>query len=291
MSRPFSQNIRNVRFNGPSPGMLRLVGIALLIFVVVLAGSQATYVVEPGHRGVRVTLGKVSPVVEGEGLLFKAPFISTIHPVSVRQQTEQLSTECYSSDLQQVKTQLRVLFRVPEAAVVKLFKEYEGEPFEGLVSPRVKEALKEAAALQSAEMIVQNREVIKSQTLEATRKKIEAIAEGAPLLVIEDIALSDIALSPELNAAIELKMTQKEEAERAKFVQRKVEIEAKTAVIKARGEAEAIQLRGEALRRNPAFIQLQILEKWDGLTPLVIGGDQAGANILVPLEDLKGKRP
>ena len=292
MAKQFYRQARTIHVQPPPPGLLRLIGGAILIFVLVIAGSQATYVVEPGHRGVRVTLGEVSPLVEGEGLTFKTPFVTAIHPVSVRQQTEQVSTECYSSDLQQVKTQLRVLYRIPESAVVKLFKEYEGDSFQALVSPRVQEALKEAASLQSAEMIVQNREAIKAQTLEATRKKIEAIADGEPLLVIEDIALSDISLSPELNAAIEQKMTQREEAERAKFVQRQAEIEAKTAVIKARGEAESIQLRGEALRRNPALIQLQIVEKWDGVSPLVVGGGEGGDNtsILVPMTDLERSR-
>jgi prohibitin 2 len=286
MSNTFKRDIHSIQFKGPPPGLLRLIGIGLLIFVLVIAGSQATYVVEPGYRGVRITLGKVSPVPVGEGFTFKAPFITTIHPISVRQQTEDLNTDCYSSDLQQVRARLRVFYRVADAAVVKLFRVYDGDPFTALISPRVQEALKEAASLQSAEMIVQNREAIKAHMLEATRKKIDAIAGGEPLLIIEDISLSDISLSPELNAAIEQKMTQKEEAERAKFVQRKAEIEAKTAVIKARGEAESIQIRGEALRRNPALIQLQMIEKWDGVSPLVVGGEGQGANVLVPVGDL-----
>jgi len=261
----------------------RLITVAVLIFVLVIAGSQATYVVEPGHAGVRVTLGKVSPVVEGEGLTFKAPFISTIYPLSVRQQTVEMQAECYSSDLQQVTAQLRVFYRIPEGSVVKIFKDFDGDPFQKLIAPRVHEALKEAAASQSAELIVQNRENIKAQTLEGTRQKIGSIEGGGTLLAIEDIALSDISLSPELNAAIEQKMTQKEEAERAKFAQRQAEIDAQTAVIKAKGEAESIQIRGEALRQNPSLIKLQIVEKWDGISPLVVGGDGEGANVLIPL--------
>jgi prohibitin 2 len=100
--------------------------------------------------------------------------------------------------------------------------------------------------------------------------------------------LSDLSLSPELNAAIEQKMTQKEEAERARFVQKQAEIEAQTAIIKARGEAEAIRIRGEKLRANPSFLNLQMVEKWDGVPPLVVGGDgSSGANILVPMTDLQ----
>lgn len=273
-------------------GVASLVGGAILIFVLIVGATSATTVVEPGHRGVRVTLGKVSPMYETEGLKFKAPFISEIYQISVRQQTVDLVTECYSSDLQQVKATIRVLYRVPENAVVPLFRGYEGSEFEALIKPRVIEALKEAASTQSAEMIVQNRETIKLQTLEATRKKIgELPGEGGPLIFIEDTPLSDLSLTMEMNAAIEQKMTQKEEAERARFSQQQAEVEAKTAIIKAKGEAESIQIRGKELRGNPAFLKLQIVEKWDGVSPLVVGGDSdSGANILVPMSDLQNQR-
>lgn len=272
--------------------LFSLIGGAVLIFVLIVSATSMTTVVEPGSRGIRVTLGKVSPTFEGEGLKFKAPFITEIVQLSVRQQTEELSTECYSSDLQQVRATMRILYRIPENAVVPLFRDYEGAEYQALIAPRVVEALKEAASAQSAELIVQNREAIKLQTLEATRKKIGELPEGGPLISIEDITLSDLTLSAELNAAIEQKMTQREEAERARFVQRQAEIEAQTVIIKAKGDAESIDIRGKALRESPAFLKLQIVERWDGTSPLVIGGATgSGANVLMPLNDLMRRTP
>ena len=272
----------------PAKTLALLIGGALLIFVVVVAGSQATHVVEPGHRGVRVTLGKVAPVFEQEGLVVKPPFITRIEDVSIRQQTEELKTEFYSSDLQQVRATMRILFRIPEHSVVALYQQFEGDVLETLVSPRVIEALKEVASTQSAEEIVQNREKIKMETLESTRRKIGEGPGGGPLVDIQDITLADLALSPELNAAIEQKMTQQEEALRARFVQRQAEIEAETEIIRARGEGEAIQIRGQALRENPAFIRLQIVENWDGISPVMVGGQgEGGPNVMVPIEQLE----
>jgi prohibitin 2 len=285
MSQNYPRNPNPITITIPPRNLAIFIGVGVLIFILVIAGSQATYVVEPGNRGVRVTLGKVSPLVEGEGLKFKLPFITSIHPVSVRQQTQEMKADCYSADLQQVTASMRILYRIPEASVITLFQQFNGDPFSTLVAPRVHEALKEAAALLSAELIVQNRETIKLHTLEATRTKIGEANASGPLIFIEDIALSDIALSPELNAAIEQKMTQKEEAERAKFVQQKAEIDAKTAVIKAKGEAESIQLRGEALRKNPALIKLQIVEKWDGISPFMVGGDGNSGQVLLPVPE------
>ncbi len=256
----------------------RLVGVAILIFVVVIMASSGTYVVHPGYRGVQVTMGRVSPTFKPEGFGLKAPLITAIHPVSIRQQTAEDKAECYSSDLQQIQIDLRILFRIPESSVVKLFQEYYGEPFETLIAPRVHEALKEATALQSAEQIVKDREQIKTRALDLTRKKVGS------LLVIEDIVIQDIALTKELEQAIEAKMVQEQEAAKSKFIQQRAQIEADTAVIKAKGEAESIRIRGQALKDNPTYIDLQIVDKWDGLTPLVIGG---GDNLVFPLQDLE----
>lgn len=259
----------------------RLIGVAILIFVVVIMAASGTYVVHPGYRGVQVTMGKVSPAFKPEGFGLKAPLITAIHPISIRQQTAEDKAECYSSDLQQINIELRVLFRIPESSVVKLFQGYHGDPFESLVAPRVHEALKEVAALQSAEQIVKNREQIKSRALEITRKKV------GTLLVVEDIVIQDITLTKELGHAIDAKMVQEQEAAKSKYLQQRAQIEADTAVIQAKGEAESIVIRGQALMENPAFVDLKIVDKWDGITPLVIG---SGDNLVFQLQDLERLR-
>jgi len=258
----------------------RLIGMAILVFVVIVLLWSGTYIVQPGYRGVAVTLGKVSPDFKPEGFGFKQPFITHIQPMSVRQQTQPMPAECYSSDLQQVKMEVRVLYRVPERSVVKIFQEYAGEPFDNLIAPRVQEAIKEVAASMSAEQIVKKREEVKIKALDLAQKKI-----GTNFLEVIDIVLYNLTLSPELEQAIELKMVQEQEAEKAKFTQLKAQIEADTAIIRAKGEAEAIQVRGQALRDNPDFIRLQIVQNWNGKSPLVVGAE-SGANMLLSLDEL-----
>lgn len=260
----------------------KLVSVGIIVVVLVIAAAQATYVVQPGFRGVEVTLGKVSTEFKPEGFGTKSPFITHIVSIPVRQITRELPAECYSSDLQQVNVSLRVLYRIPEASVVRIYKEFAGDPFDSLIAPRVQEAIKEVTALQSAEQIVKKREDIKAKSLIAAREKIGGILD------VEDIVLENITLSKELEAAIESKMVQEQEAAKARFTQQKAQIEADTAIIRAKGEAEAIRIRAEAIRDNPGLIQLQIVEKWDGKAPLVIGGAGDGAaggaaNILLPL--------
>ena len=263
----------------------RLICGAVVIFVLIIAASSSTYVVEPGHRGVQVTLGRVSSVFKPEGFGFKLPFITRVVPQSIRQQTAKFEADCYSSDLQQIKIDVRVLYRVPEASIVSIFREYAGDPFQTLIRPRVAEAIKELTALRSAEVIVQKREEVKSRTFELARKKV------GDLLLIDDIVLENINLTKGLENAIEAKMVQEQEAARARFAQQQAQTEASTAVIKARGEAESINLRGKALRDNPSILELQIVESWDGITPLVVGPGATGANMLLPLGTVRTGNP
>jgi prohibitin 2 len=259
----------------------RLIGGAVLLFALIIMAASGTYVVHPGFRGVQVTMGQVSQAFKPEGFGLKAPLMTTIHPISIRQQTAEDKAECYSSDLQQVQVDLRVLYRIPESSVVKLYQGYYGDPFEMLIAPRVQEALKEVAALQSAEQIVKNREQIKTRALEIARRKI------GTLLVLEDIVIQNIALTKELENAIEAKMVQEQEASKSKYVQQRAQIDADTAVIQAKGEAESIRIRGQALKENPTFVDLKIVDKWDGITPLVI---QNGDRMVYTLQDLERLR-
>lgn len=257
----------------------RLIGVGVLVFALVILGSATSYMVEPGTRGIKVTLGKTADQFLPEGFGFKMPFITSIVPVNIRQKTMAVKADCFSSDLQQVILDVRVLYRVPESSVVQIYKQFAGDPFDSLIAPRVQEALKEVTASQTAEQIVKSREEIKQKAITSAKHKI------GTLLNVEDIVIRNIDLSPELERAIEAKMVAEQQAAQARFTQVQTQTEAETAIIRARGEAEAIKVRGEALKLNPAFLRLQIVERWNGKSPLVVPADlhNTGAALLLPL--------
>jgi prohibitin 2 len=261
------------------PFPFKWIGVALALFALVLVTSASTYVVEPGTRGIKVTLGKAAPGVLYEGFGMKTPFVTSIVPISVRQQTRSVNAACFSSDLQQVVLDLRVLYRIPDKAVVEIYKQFAGDPFDSLIAPRVQEAFKEVTAMLTAEQVVKKREDVKQRAVAAAKLKIGKI------LWIEDIVVRDIHLSQELERAIEAKMVAEQQAAQARFTQVQAQVEAETAVISARGEGDAIKVRGEALRLNPVFLRLKLVERWNGKSPLVVPADQngTGAGLLLPL--------
>lgn len=265
------------------PFLPKLIAVAIVVFIIVILGATSSYIIQPGTRGVKITLGKASEQFLPEGFGFRTPFITRIIPVVIQQRTVPLRADCFSSDLQQVSVELRVLYRVPEASVVQIYREFAGDPFDSLIAPRVQEALKEITAVLSAEQIVKGRDEVKAKAIVAARAKI------GEMLIVEDIVIRDIHLSKELETAIEAKMVAEQEAARARFTQLQTQVEANTAVIRAEGEAKAIRVRGEALKLNPAFLRLQIVEKWNGKSPLVVPADpnNSGPNLLLPLGALE----
>ncbi len=266
-------------------GLARTIGIALLLLVAVVVAATGMYVVPPGSRGVLVTLGKVAPGFKPEGFGFKTPFVTTVVPVTVRQRTVRMQAAVISKDLQEVRTDLKVLYRIPEESVVTIYQQFKGDPFLSLIQPRVDEAIKEVTKEHTAQEIVQQRALVKQRTLDAARTKV------GELLQLVDLVMEDISLSSNLEAAIERKMVQEQEANKAVFEQQRAQIEAQIAVVRARGEAESIRIRGDALARNPELIELEIVRKWNGITPRIVAGEAGGAAMILPIGTSAPPRP
>jgi prohibitin 2 len=252
----------------------RLAALGVLALFLLLGMLGCYYVIDPGERGVKVTLGKMSEQFLSPGPGFKAPFITEIQRVNVQQDTREVSAECFSSDLQQINIQLKVLYRIPESSIVRVLRDYAGAPFEKLILPRVQEAVKEVTAMKSAADIVKTREQIKIAALESSRSKVGS------LLTIEDLVIEDVKLSRELEQAIEAKMVQQQEAEKAIFKMQQAKTDAETLIIKAKADAESIRIQGEALEKAPKLVELKMVEKWNGVAPQVVG---SGSNIMLPL--------
>src|SRR5829696_8583332 len=113
-------------------GIGKVIAAAIVVFVLFVVMSASSYVVEPGTRGISVTLGKADDKFLPEGFGWKAPFITAIQPILVKQRTAVLKADCFSSDLQQITLDVRVMYRIPEDSVVQIFKEFSGDPFKSL---------------------------------------------------------------------------------------------------------------------------------------------------------------
>ena len=250
--------------------------IAALAAVFILPGTCA--IIPPGHRGVSVTLGKVYPVAVGEGITLKKPWIEAIVEQSIQQETANGQTACFSSDLQTVTVSYSVLWRRPESKVVELYQQYRGDPYGTLVEPRLHQAIKQVTALYTAEDIAKQRDAIRGFVVEALRKDLDGIVD------IRDVPITNIDLSDELEHAIEQKQVMQQQALAKTYELQKAEKEAEITVVNATAEAEAVRIKGEALKSSPEVISLEIAKKWNGVSPSTVVTTTGGANVLLPLK-------
>ena len=98
------------------------VAAAVLLLAVVIVANAVT-VVDAGHTGVIVTLGKVNDeVVLQEGVHAKIPFIQNIVKIDNRIRKLEVNTQAFSKDLQSVDTVLAINYRVDTAKSNSIYK-------------------------------------------------------------------------------------------------------------------------------------------------------------------------
>lgn len=256
--------------------------LSTLIFIIAALGFlalQMYHIVPPGHRGISVTLGKVSPQELPEGITFKWPFIQRVLDFPIMQLKADGKAPSFSSDLQNITFYYTVMYRVPANQVVQLFQQYKGEPYTTLIEPRVQEVIKQVTALSRAEDLVKNRERLKDDALLKLRQAV------GDVLQIVDLSITNIDLSDQLEQAIEQKVVREQEALAKSFELDKEKKQAEITLVRAEAEAKSVGIKGEALKSSPEVIQLEIAQRWDGKAPLSVSvGNGGGTNILLPLK-------
>lgn len=223
-------------------------------------------VINPGERGVVVTLGALSKQLKTEGLSMRIPLIQTVHRVSVKQQTMEGEATSYSSDLQNLIIRYKVIWQVPEGSLLKIFQEYQGDVYSQFVEPRIQEALKNASAKYTAENFVKSRERVKLEVLAQLRHDLKNV------VLVSDIPITNVDLSDALEHAIEQKQVKEQEALAKKYELDKAQKDAEITIVQAQAEAKAMQITGDALRVTPQLASLKAIEKWNGVGPVVSGG-------------------
>ena len=245
--------------------------VVILVVLALLAvlAINTFVVVDAGHTGVVVTLGKVNEGVLQEGIHAKIPFVQRVVMIDNRIQKLEVNTEAFSKDLQSVKTVLAINYRVDTAKSYSIYKNI-GSDFESvLIVPAVNEVLKAITARYTAEESVTNRVLISEGLVTGLNEKLNAIG-----LYITDVNIIDFDFSEAFIAAIEEKQVAQQQLLKA-------ETEKQTAITNAEAAAEAVKIRAEAEAEANRVISASLddrvienkkIEKWDGKLPTVTGG-------------------
>ena len=102
-------------------------------------------------------------------------------------------------------------------------------------------------------------------------------------IMLDDVAITHLAFSKEYTAAVEAKQVALQDSQRARYIVERALQEKKSIIIKAEGEAKSAELIGNAIQRNPAFVQLRRIDaaKEVRVWPLLFSLDAVAAFMIV----------
>lgn len=164
-------------------------------------------------------------------------------------------------------------YRVDGASVDKLYKNLSLNYEDTIIAPAVNECIKSVTSQYTAEETITRRSEISGQMKEMIAERLKD-----KYIFVDSFNITDLTFSAAFDKAIEEKQVAEQNALKAKYDLERIKTEAEQAVIKAKGEAEAMEIKNAAL--SEAIIELEFLEKWDGHMPTYYGGD---ASLLLSL--------
>ena len=274
---------------------LVILGIIVLIIIGVMVGS-AVSIVDAGFRGVLLhwnAVDVVDPPLE-EGLHFIVPFQDSVIPLEVRTLKYTKATTSASQDLQTVSTEITVNYHPDPTRVNYLYKEVGLDYENRIIQPTLEEVVKQVTANYNAEELITKRPLVKQDIQNEISERLADFN-----ITTEIVSITDFQFSVLFAQAIESKVEAEQRALKAENDLVRIEVEARqfeaqsfgiaeANIAEAKGEAEAINIINQALANNPYYLEWLKIQKWDGILPLVTGGDGATPFIEIPTDN---KRP
>lgn len=257
------------RENGISvKNIMKWVGIGLgaIFFIVMLISGF--YSIDPGHRGVLVTLGKVEQKSYVNGVGFKWPFISSMVEMDVRTKKMSEKTSSYTSDVQTAEMEYTFTYDLnPEN--VHILYETVGQDYEAKkIVPVLNDVLKDVIGKWQAQDLVSNRDKARMDIVAGLQARLDK-------RFFQNISFQfiNVDYSDNFEKAIENKVIAEQRAQEAVNNTKRIKEEADQKVITAKAEAEAMQIKSEALAKNKGLTEYEAVLKWDGKLPQYMLGN------------------
>lgn len=247
--------------------IMRWIGVGVGAIVLLVLFFGCFYVVDAGFCGVKSTFGTVEQTTYQSGLGFKLPWTDVIQ-FDVRTQKMTEKTASYTADMQTAEIEYNLTYNVKSDNVHILYSSV-GQDYEAKkIVPLLNDVLKDVIGKWQAQELVANRDSARVQVMMALQTKLDN-------RFFENVTFqfNNIDYSDNFEQAIERKVIAEQDAQTAKNNTLRIQEEAQQKVISAKAEAEAMQIKAEALAKNPSLTQYEATLKWDGKLPqYMLGG-------------------
>ena len=270
---------------------------ALAVLLASLLVASVT-VVPTGYTGILTTFGRVENRTIGAGAHLILPWQNVVK-MDNRTQKVQITTEAFSSDIQQVNLVLSVNYCIDQNTAQVLYRTVGANYYENVMYPRILENTKAVFSRYTAENLIARRNSLSDLIAEDTASDLQRYGITIVSIAIEDIDFTDafttaveakqVAAQNKLTAETEQAQKTMEEEATAKRAVIAANAEAQKAVIAANAELEVVKVQAEAAlyagekeaemnkriseSLTDGLIQYYWIKEWDGQLPTTVLGD------------------
>jgi len=269
-----------VDVGGRSGGALRLIGIAVVAFVLVIVFFSSVTRVGTGHVGVLTLFGKVTGEVLGEGIHLISP-LKTNNEMSIQSQTIKESASVPSSEGLMMALDTSLIYHLNPDRAAEVFQHIGADYENVVVEPTLRSAIRESTASHTANALYTGeREMVAKQIMDQITQELSKRG-----LTVENVLLRDIQLPATLKASIEAKQQAEQEALAMNFRLQKETQEAQRKRIEAAGVRDFQQIVAQGI--TPSLLEWKGIEATETLAKssnakvVVIGSGKNGLPLIL----------
>lgn len=270
---------------------------ALAVLLMSLLASSVT-LVPTGYTGILTTFGRVENRTIGAGAHLILPWQNVVK-MDNRTQKVQLTTEAFSSDIQQVNLVLSMNYCIDQNTAQVLYRTVGANYYENVMFPRILENTKAVFSRYTAENLIARRSSLSDSIAADTAADLQRYGITIVSIAIEDIDFTDafttaveakqVAAQNKLTAETEQAQKTMEEEATAKRAVIAANAEAEKAIIAANAELEVVKVQAEAAlyagekeaemnkriaeSLTDGLIEYYWIKQWDGQLPSTVLGE------------------
>lgn len=232
--------------------VMRLIGLGIGAFVLVILLFSSITRVSTGHVGVLTLFGRVTGEVLGEGIHLINPLKSN-NEMSIQTQTIKESASVPSSEGLVMNLDTSLIYHLNPEKAAEVYQKIGANYENVVVEPTLRAAIRESTASHTANALYTGeREMVAKQIYDQLTTQLNQRG-----LLVENVLLRDIQLPGTLKSSIEAKQQAEQEALAMNFRLQKEKQEAERKRIEAAGIRDFQQIVAQG-------ISTQLLE-WKGI--------------------------
>ena len=261
--------------------LLRLIGLGIAAFLLVILLFSSITRVGTGHVGVLTLFGKVQQgETLGEGIHLINP-LKTNNELSIQTQTLKESASVPSSEGLMMSLDTSLIYHLNPERAAEVFQKIGADYENVVVEPTLRSAIRESTASHTANALYTGeREMVAKQIYDQVSTQLSQRG-----LVVENVLLRDIQLPATLKASIEAKQQAEQEALAMNFRLQKETQEAQRKRIEAAGVRDFQQIVAQGI--TPSLLEWKGIEATENLAKspntkvVVVGNNKNGLPLIL----------